>query len=283
MGITRSLVVSQAGLPMLPGPIATTFQRLQGFSQSPASLIRHVRLFYCGCNHLDICVCGEGEVSLIFLICFRIFVYFHSARIKVSALLFSLECAAGQRDLSTRPVNLSCQPVTSVPEHGVDSFKFELRWPAASQFITKSISNLNLHCTDSVDIPKTLTPLTLQKLCDLGGYQVTCGTIDGRCSGQRGCTKYTIFEILNFLIESLRSILPWSCRLAVLALPALVCNCNKQLTDLMSRPREKTHFYSGGPRESALKTQNFDYEHACSAARHCNTQQNRHIVVSSWI
>lgn len=35
-------------------------------------------------------------------------------------------------------------------------------WPAARQFISKSISNLNLHCTRSVDLPKRLPPPMLQ-------------------------------------------------------------------------------------------------------------------------
>ena len=61
-GIMRSLVVSLVGLPMLPGPIATDLQRFQGFSQSPANLIRRVRLFYCGCNHPDICVSSARDV-----------------------------------------------------------------------------------------------------------------------------------------------------------------------------------------------------------------------------
>ena len=56
------LIVSQTGLSMPPGPIATDFQRPQGFSQSPASPIGRVRLFYCGCNHLDICVSAARDV-----------------------------------------------------------------------------------------------------------------------------------------------------------------------------------------------------------------------------
>ena len=43
-GIMRSLVVSQAGLPMLPGPIATDFQRLQG----PEPFQPHSLCFLCG-------------------------------------------------------------------------------------------------------------------------------------------------------------------------------------------------------------------------------------------
>ena len=91
-----------------------------GFSQSPANLIRHVRLFFCRCNHLGICVCGVGEFPLIFLICFRILVYFHSFEIYLCLLcLSSLAHASGQRDLSTCHVNL----LPYEPEHGVNSFQ----------------------------------------------------------------------------------------------------------------------------------------------------------------
>ena len=53
-GIRQSLVISQAGLPMFPGPITTAFQMLQGSSQSPADLTRRIWLFYRGRNRLDI-------------------------------------------------------------------------------------------------------------------------------------------------------------------------------------------------------------------------------------
>ena len=53
-GIRHSLVISQAGLPMFLGPIATTFQKLQRSSQGPADITRHIRLFYHGHNRLDI-------------------------------------------------------------------------------------------------------------------------------------------------------------------------------------------------------------------------------------
>ena len=53
-GIRHSLVISQAGLPMFLGPIATAFQKLQGSSPSPADLTRRIWLFYRGRNRLDI-------------------------------------------------------------------------------------------------------------------------------------------------------------------------------------------------------------------------------------
>ena len=53
-GIRHALAISQAGLPMFPGSIATAFQKLQGSSQSPADLTRRIWLLYRGRSHLDV-------------------------------------------------------------------------------------------------------------------------------------------------------------------------------------------------------------------------------------
>ena len=53
-GIRHALAISQAGLPMFPGPITTAFEKLQGSSQNSADLTRRIWLLYRGRSHLDI-------------------------------------------------------------------------------------------------------------------------------------------------------------------------------------------------------------------------------------
>ena len=53
-GIRHTLAISQARLPMLPGPTALAFQKLQGSSQNPTELTRQIWLLYHSQSHLDV-------------------------------------------------------------------------------------------------------------------------------------------------------------------------------------------------------------------------------------